>query len=186
MNGIVKMAAVFAVFCGVSLGVSALEIVKAVYGAGDATADVTEIVKAKALNVLGSCFVITPDNAFFGSDPARGKAKTLVLTYKQDGAEKTATIPERSTFVLLDGAVPAKEFQILKAFYGAEDKWNDVTDKVATAVKEGNTLIVGRETFADPNRGKVKRLIVVYTVNEKLIPVIVAEREELKAELFNK
>lgn len=186
MNGIGRIAAAFTMFCGIALGAAEIEVVKAVYGAGDATIDVTEGVKSKAIHVPGTLFLVPVSNAFFGQDPAKGQSKKLELTYRQDGVEKKVSAGELGSVIILEGAVPAKEFKILKAFYGAEQKWNDVTDKVAGVIGEGKSVMVGNEQFGDPIRGKSKQLVVVYTVNNELRSVVTGERKELKPDSFRK
>jgi len=187
MNGIMRMAmAVCAAICGLSLGAGEVAVVKAVYGAGDAVIDVTEIVKSKAVNVPGGLFLITPSNTMFGKDPAPKIGKALELTYSQDGSEKNVKIRENTPFIILYGAVPAKEFKILKAFYGAEQKWLDVTDKVTDAIGQGKGILVGNQIFTDPIPKTAKQLIVVYTVNDQIKSVIAPERKELNMDSFKK
>jgi len=74
-----------AMACSASLMAGGIEIVKALYGAGDNMVDVTEAVKRQALNIPDMLFSITSSNNLAPKDPAPGKGKTLVLTYKQDG-----------------------------------------------------------------------------------------------------
>lgn len=186
MNGIGKIATSFAMLCGISLGAAEIEVIKAVYGADGAILDVTETVKNKAVNVPNSLFLVPVNNGFFGKDPAPRKSKSLELTYKQDGSEKNVKAGENSSLIILEGAVPAKEFKILKAFYGAEQKWNDVTDKVAGAIGEGKSVTVGNNLFGDPIRGKQKQLVVIYTVNNRLDSIVANENKEVKADSFKK
>lgn len=187
MNGIMRIAAAFAaVFGGLSLGAGEVEVVKAVYGAGDAVIDVTEIVKSKAVNIPDALFMITPSNTLFGKDPAPKIGKTLDLTYTQDGSEKNVKIKENALFIILNGGVPAKEFQILKAFYGTEQKWLDVTGKVTDAIGQENGILVGNQVFTDPAPKKPKQLVVLYTVNNEIKSVTVPERKELNKDSFKK
>ncbi len=187
MNGIMRIAAAFvAVVGGLSLGAGEVEVVKAVYGAGDAVIDVTEMVKTKAVNVPGALFMITPSNTLFGKDPAPKIPKTLDLTYRQDGGEKTVKIRENSSLILLDNAAAAKEFQILKAFYGAEGKWLDVTGKVTDAIGQGREILVDNALFTDPFPKKAKQLVIVYTVNDQIKSLAVPERQKLAPDAFKK
>ena len=80
---------------GVDEGV---EIVKAVYGAGDKTADVTA--KVRQFSAGSTILEIGSYNAAFG-DVAPQVVKTLKITYKiKGGPEKTAEYPENAAIVL--------------------------------------------------------------------------------------
>jgi hypothetical protein len=80
---------------GVDEGV---EIVEAVYGAGDRTADVTA--KVRAFSGGSTILEIGNYNAVFG-DPASNVVKTLKITYKiKDGPEKTEEFAENAAIVL--------------------------------------------------------------------------------------
>ena len=187
MNGIMRIAAAcFAVVGGLSLGAGEVEVVKAVYGAGDTVIDVTEMVKTKAVNIPDTLFVITPSNALFGKDPAPKIAKTLDLTYKQNGSEKNVKVRENTPLILMDNAIAAKEFKILKAFYGGEGKWLDVTGKVADAIGQGKEILVDNALFTDPAHGKAKQLVVIYTVNDQIKSLSVPERKKLAPDVFKK
>ena len=75
-----------------------IEIVKAIYGAGDKTADVTT--KVRQLSAGSSVFEIGSYNTAFG-DVAQGIVKTLKITYKvKGGPEKTVEFPENAPVVL--------------------------------------------------------------------------------------
>lgn len=187
MNGIMRIAAAFvAVAGGLSLGAGEVEVVKAVYGAGDAVIDVTETVKTKAVNISGVLFMLTPSNAMFGKDPAPKIGKTLDLTYRQDGSEKNVKIRENTPLILLDNATAAKEFKILKAFYGTKEKWLDVTEKVADAIGQGKEILVDNALFTDPVPKKPKQLVIIYTVNDQIKSLSVSERGKLAPDAFKK
>ena len=80
---------------GVDEGV---EIVKAVYGVGDKTVDVTA--KVRAASGGSTLLEIGSYNAAFG-DVAPQVVKTLKITYKiKGGSEKTAEFPENASIVL--------------------------------------------------------------------------------------
>jgi len=79
-------------------GNEGIEIVKAIYGAGDRTADVTA--KVRNLSAGSSTFDIGSYNAAFG-DVAPSVVKTLTITYKvRGGPERTATFAENRPIVL--------------------------------------------------------------------------------------
>jgi len=79
-------------------GNEGIVIVKAIYGAGDKTADVTA--KVRNLSAGSSTFDIGSYNGAFG-DPVPQVVKTLTITYKvKDGPERTATFAENRPIVL--------------------------------------------------------------------------------------
>ncbi|MDR0327016.1 MAG: HEAT repeat domain-containing protein [Planctomycetaceae bacterium] len=86
---------VLAKLAGVDEGV---EIVKAVYGANNQTADVTD--KVRTASGGNTLIEIGSYNALF-DDPAPSVVKTLKITYKiKGGAEKTVEFPENASIVL--------------------------------------------------------------------------------------
>ena len=163
-----------------------IEIVKAVYGAGNNMVDVTEAVQKQALNIPGVLFSITSGNNLVPKDPAPGKGKTLVLTYKQDGKENTARIFERKSFSIHGVIAPSKELKIVKAVYGVGNKWVDVTAKVAPVIAQGKDIKATNVLFTDPAPGKGKNLIVLYTVNNQVKTTSIPENGTLKAAAFKK
>jgi HEAT repeat protein len=72
----------------------------------------------------------------------------------------------------------AKVVVIVKAEYGANDKWADVTDRLAAAI-HNNTLSItaGNDLAGDPAPGVVKRLRVTYRLGDKESTVEVPEKE---------
>ena len=77
-----------------------LEIVKAVYGAGDKVKDVTETLRKYAKNYR---IIFLPDsnyNKSFGGDPASGVVKKLDVQYRINGKDGQATFGENATIVL--------------------------------------------------------------------------------------
>lgn len=163
-----------------------LEIVKAVYGAGDKVKDVTEVVKEKAQGMAGVFFAITPSNQLFGEDPAPKQPKNLTVTYKEDGAEKTAVIKERAKGIILPGGLEAaQELKLLKAFYGTGKEWKDVTDKATEAVANKTNLTVNNTVLGpDPAPKKRKELFVIYTVNNEIKTLSILETKQLTPDSF--
>lgn len=77
-----------------------LEIIRAVYGAGDKFKDVTEALKKYAKNYR---IIFVPGgsyNAAFGGDPAPGVVKQLKVRYRINGKEGEAVLNENSPIVL--------------------------------------------------------------------------------------
>ncbi len=70
--------------------------------------------------------------------------------------------------------------EIIRAEYGAGDKWLDVTDIAKKAVRNGRlTLRAGNTLGKDPAHGVVKQLRVQYTVYGKPLTASAAEGENL-------
>jgi hypothetical protein len=77
-----------------------LEIVKAEYGAGEKTKDVTEILRKHA---KGYRILFLPNasyNESFGGDPASGIVKQLKIRYRIDGKEAEVSLSENAMIVL--------------------------------------------------------------------------------------
>jgi len=77
-----------------------LEIVKATYGAGEKTKDVTEALRHHAKNYRIIFLPGSSYNEAFGGDPAPGTAKQLRIHYRIDGKEGEVLLNENSPVVL--------------------------------------------------------------------------------------
>ena len=77
-----------------------LEIIKAEYGAGAKTKDVTTILRKHAKNYRIIFLPSASYNASFGGDPARGVPKQLKVKYRIDGKEAEVSLTENATIVL--------------------------------------------------------------------------------------
>ncbi|MHB8864328.1 MAG: HEAT repeat domain-containing protein [Pirellulaceae bacterium] len=77
-----------------------LEIVKAEYGAGEQTKDVTEILRQYAKNYRIIFLPSASYNESFGGDPAPGIVKQLKVQYRIDGKEGEVSLGENATVVL--------------------------------------------------------------------------------------
>ncbi len=180
---LVTLIAMVAVVAGVKADI---KIVKAIYGFGEQTKDVTEIAKDKLIVIADRLVLLDVNNSFF-TDPAPGKPKTLELTYSEDGVEKTASIKERGQFVHFKNMEPSKEFKVILAFYGVGDKWNDVTAKIIEACDEGSNVNVDNTVLGpDPGRGKAKSLVVAFSENDQVKVVRVGEKQVFKPESIKK
>lgn len=197
MKALKTLIAAAAILTGICLSAQdKLEIVKAEYGAGSSWADVTEIVASmvKADNQLE----VEVGNTLFGN-PASGVKKAMKLQVKYNGKPLSFMAYESSKFVLnkaiLDKALASaaanqpvkKEFPkadpeqlkkivIVKAEYGANDTWIDVTDKVQEQVMNGYAIIpVGNQLFGNPVSNTKKYMKIQYKYDGKDIAMKVDE-----------
>jgi HEAT repeat protein len=77
-----------------------LEIIKAQYGAGTKTKDVTKRLREYAKDHRIIFLPETSYNTSFGGDPAPGTPKQLKINYRIDGKEGEITLSENATIVL--------------------------------------------------------------------------------------
>ena len=77
---------------------------------------------------------------------------------------------------------PQKGLVIVKAEYGAGDRWVDVTDQVAAAAQSGTPIEASNSLAGDPANGVVKQLRIVYSKDGKEQTVEVAEKERITLE----
>ena len=84
------------------LGLKAMkiEIVKAVYGAGNRTVDVTTTLRRRVGGFPAITLANPNYNTSFGGDPANGVVKRLRIEYKIDGKAGTAEFAENTAIVL--------------------------------------------------------------------------------------
>jgi hypothetical protein len=158
-------------------------IVRAEYGAGNSWVDVTrrlrEIASTDATFRMG--------NSTFDVDPAPGTVKMLrILGRTPRGRERTFEYREGST---VDGAMfsgwsggdwggggsygggygggygddaDAGQYRIVRAEYGADNRWVDVTRRLREIASTDANFRMGNSTFdADPAPGRVKTLRIL-------------------------
>ena len=153
-------------------------IVRAEYGAGNSWVDVTrrlrEIASTDATFRMG--------NSTFDVDPAPGSIKTLrILARAPRGGMRTFEYREGST---VDGAMfsgwsrgdwgdigfgggygddaDAGQYRILRAEYGAGDRWVNVTRRLREIASTDARFRMGNSTFdVDPAPGQVKMLRIL-------------------------
>jgi HEAT repeat protein len=77
-----------------------LEIIKAEYGAGEKTKDVTSILRKYAKSYRIIFLPSASYNETFGGDPAQGIAKRLTIKYRIDGKEGEVSLNENAIIVL--------------------------------------------------------------------------------------
>jgi len=145
-----------------------LKITKATYGAGSKTVDVTQVV-SKSVKDGSINLVITPDSLNV-KDPAPGQLKTLNVSYTiNNGSVNTQSVRDNEVFMV--SAPPernASGLQIIKAEYGYQGNYTDVTYAVQNLVSDGSIkLTVGFKEVGipDPNPNKQKELKVNYSLN---------------------
>lgn len=80
--------------------VAEVEIVKATYGAGNKTVDVTETLRKHAGSFGSVQLPSSSYNAVFGGDPAPGVVKQLAVQYRYGGVDAEATFAENAPIVL--------------------------------------------------------------------------------------
>ncbi len=142
-----------------------LRIVRAVYGAGNRTVDVTRLLQSRVSN---NAIEVQVTNANMGGvDPAPAVVKELQLAYEIEGRARELRIRESDWLRLPEGAspaVPTAGLRILSATYGTASRNSDVTKIVTSLITDDRlTLTVGANTLSvDPARGDEKVLYVVY------------------------
>jgi hypothetical protein len=147
---------------------SGLSILSALYGAGSTTVDVKSAVSSQIRD--GSISLVVSPSALNVEDPAPGKNKTLTVDYSINGGSSNTTAVKDGDYLKID-APPvrlASGLQIVKADYGYEGNFADVTDAVKNLVSNGSismTVSPSAVGIPDPNPAKPKLLKVDYTLN---------------------
>lgn len=147
---------------------SGIKILKANYGVGSTTVDVTKGVSSHIKDGLLN-LVISPDSLNV-ADPAPGQLKSLDVTYTINNGSTMSDIVKDNE-VLMISAPPERKatgLQIIKAEYGYAGNYTDVTDAVQNLVKNGNINIKVSPSavgIPDPNPNKQKTLEVQTEIN---------------------
>lgn len=141
-----------------------LRIVKALYGAGRRTLDVTQLLQGL---VAADRLEVAVSNATMGGkDPAPAVVKSLTLTYEFQGRTIETLVPENGTLRIPEDPAnaTAQGLQIVQAIYGTDARNADVTKILQSLVSNDKvSLTVGVNTLAvDPSRGDEKTLFVIF------------------------
>jgi hypothetical protein len=147
---------------------SGIKIEKALYGAGSQTVDVTSAITGNLKD--GNVNLVVTAESLNVADPAPGQPKQLTVSYTINGGKtNTETVLENG--VLTISAPPMRSadgLSIIKAEYGYDGNFTDVTNAVQTLVDNGSIKLKVSPSAVgvpDPNPSKKKKLKVEYTLN---------------------
>jgi hypothetical protein len=147
---------------------SGIKILKALYGVGSNTVDVTASVASHIRD--GTLNLVVTSDSLNVQDPAPGQQKTLDVSYTiNDGSTNGQMVKDNELLVI--SAPPVTEasgLQIIKAGYGYPGNFTDVTDAIQNHVKDGSInvkITPANMGVPDPNPNKQKMLDVEYTLN---------------------
>ena len=146
-----------------------VKIQSATYGLGTTkSVDVTGAVSSQVVD--GKLhFVVTP-TALNVQDPAPGQSKTLSVNYTINGGQSNTVTAVDGETIDID-APPARiasGLQIVKAQYGYDKNYQDVTEAVRSYLKDGSinvTVNPKNMGIPDPNPQKAKQLKVDVKIN---------------------
>jgi hypothetical protein len=161
------------------------ELVAAEYGSGGRRIDVTPQVRSYMHD--GVLRFDVTDQAF-GVDPARNHIKELFIRIRHwDGNVEEFRFPEYSHVNLVLDPEHGyewhdREFHIMRAFYGGEGHFADVTDLLRSMKRDGRLFVVvdNRTMGFDPDPRIHKVLRVLYWHDGERHQVVVPEHAELR------
>jgi hypothetical protein len=177
------------------------------YGAGPNRVNVTDRVRA----LLSGSRIVRVDNQNMGGDPAVGADKVLRIAARgtagqvRDFAFREGSTINASEFYNYEGyrhrgdrdaqgdrddrpgrgeesRMEGPGLRIVKAFYGVNDRTNDVTRMLREMVRENSLFLQvnNRNLGGDPAVGADKVLTVIYRYNGREETVMVKEGRELR------
>jgi hypothetical protein len=156
------------------------EIIRAEYGAGNTWSDVTNHIHMLVSSGQQNLLVNT---ATIGTDPLPGTPKMLRLQVRMPNGNIRQMVFYDNDRVNLRPYVvrysTSTRFQILSATYGAGNRAVDVTQRLNSAVRNGQlSLQVSNETMgSDPSYGDLKTLTVAYRHNGQTYREVFREGE---------
>ena len=147
---------------------SGLSILSALYGAGSTTVDVKSAVSSQIKD--GKISLVVSPSALNVEDPVPGQNKTLTVDYSINGGSSNTTAVKDGDYLKIDAPPErsASGLQIVKAEYGYQGNFADVTDAVNNLVSNGSiymTVSPSAVGIPDPNPAKPKLLKVNYMLN---------------------
>ena len=169
-----------------------LRITRASYGARGRALDVTDLLNSR---IAGDRLSLPINNDTMGGDPAQDTRKTLTVWYSLGGSDLQTSVDEGGILNLpprsessggepfsgeLSRAEPPRaerSLQILRADYGAENRFADVTALLSSRVRDGQlSLPVNNDTMGgDPADEHRKTLSVWYVEDGRPANVVVSE-----------
>jgi len=161
------------------------ELVAAEYGAGGRRVDVTPQVRSFMHDGVLR-FDVTDQT--FGADPARGHVKDLYIRIRHwDGNVEEFHFPEYAHVNLVLDPEHGyewhdREFHIMRAFWGGEGHFADVTETLRGYKHDGRIFLVvdNRSMGVDPDPNVHKVLRVLYFNNGQRQQIVVPEHGELR------
>ena len=205
-----RIATLFVILAAASLAAYAQDahwqLVRAEYGAGNSWADVTSRI---ASLIQGNSLDTTVNNDTLGGDPAPGMPKTLRVTVRNEyGRQEVLSYHEKDTISLSvstsdagfgrrdardndhdrDRARDRRDYRradsglrILRADYGTQDRFADVTARLNSQVQNNilNLRITNDTMGGDPADDRRKTLTVWYVYNGRPAQVVVNEKDTL-------
>jgi hypothetical protein len=161
------------------------ELVAAEYGAGGRRVDVTPQVRSFMHDGVLR-FDVTDQT--FGADPARGHVKDLYIRIRHwDGNVEEFHFPEYAHVNLVLDPEHGyewhdREFHIMRAFWGGEGHFADVTEALRGYKHDGRIFLVvdNRSMGVDPDPNVHKVLRVLYFNNGQRQQIVVPEHGELR------
>ncbi len=166
-----------------------LEVRKAVYGVlAVEQPDVADVTAVLARLLRNGTLTVKADNTLAG-DPAPNVVKQLQVDYTLDGQSLSKTIEENQTLKLPEDGRSGRALTIRRARYGIipleapeppQERWRDVTDKLAGMVHDGAlSVVAGNALAGDPAPMVVKELRVDYVLNGKSATRTIRENQVL-------
>jgi hypothetical protein len=160
-------------------GGAGLRILRAEYGAGERTADVTERLNSQ---IRDGRLSLRVTNDTMGRDPAEERRKSLTVWYVHKGRTATITVPEKSVLTLPNGNPSyVGNLLIMRAQYGADYRFRDVTSLLSSRVQgdQLNMRINNDSMGGDPAPDRPKILTVSYQFSGQPGRVVISENGTL-------
>ena len=159
-----------------------LSIIKAEYGVNNRFIDVTNKIKEYFLkdNMLFIKNEINLNDIF--TDPHYGFTKELRINALVNGKPIYISEKEKHNKLLNDIIISNNNtLSIIKAEYGVNNRFIDVTNKIKEYFLKDNMLFIKKEInlndiFTDPNYGFTKELRINAVINDK--PIYISEKEQ--------
>jgi hypothetical protein len=161
------------------------ELVAAEYGSGGRRVDVTPQVR-QFMHDGVLRFDVTDQT--FGVDPARNHVKELFIRVRHwDGNVEEFRFPEYAHVNLVLDPERGyewhdRELHIMRAFYGGNGHFVDVTEQLRSMKREGRLFVTvdNRSMGGDPDPSVRKVLRVLYFVNGERRQIVVPEHADLR------
>ena len=156
-----------------------LRILRADYGEGRRFMDVTARLNSQ---VQGDRLNLRITNETMGGDPAEDQRKVLTVWYSSDGHVSRVNVSEKEMLEIpSDQHAYQGNLQIMRAQYGADYRYRDVTEVLNSQVQGDrlNLQVTNATMGGDPAEDRPKTLTISYLYQGQNGRLVVREKEYL-------
>lgn len=179
------------VLLGMTVALSAVELLEVKFGVDTRWADMTEAVRKEYKRNDNLYFGNIDAHRLAGKDPAHGVKKSVIFRYRDEsGREMTSSFGERGYAGVSDGVVISDDFKLGRAWFGRDANYIDITPAITEIIKSGKKVnldfkTLGINASTDPAPGKRKEIVIFYSIDNESKLQVYFERDAFQGSMID-